>query len=572
MKTLHIADLFCGAGGTSSGAIEAAEALGYKPSLTAVNHWAIAVETHTKNHPEARHLCTGIDDINPRDLYKPGELGVLWASPECTHHSIARGGKPINEQSRATAWCVVRWADALLPPVILVENVPEFITWGPIDSKGRPMKSRKGELFHAWVNNLKALGYRVDWRVLCAADYGDPTTRRRLFIQAVRGRRKTLWPEPSHAPIAEEDLLGRRKPWRTAREIIDWDLKGQSIYERKKPLSEKTMARIMEGLKKYGLKSFIVPGKNENPKGQKPRSHSLDRPLPAVTASGHLDLVEPFLIDVAHGNRVGEVNPNNRRTSSVESPLGTIPCSNRFGIAVVDPFLVEIRGSTETQIENSAHSVEKPMRAVTTKDHTGLAEPFLVKLRNTNNAADIDKPCPAVTSGGTHLALAEPYLVQVNHQGGDRTRSVEKPLPTVAGNRGEFALLEPALLPQQSCGLLRPVSEPAPTISTSGAVALVEPFLVKYYGTALSQSVDDPLDAVTTKERHALVRPSIVIDGEKYLIDIRFRMLQPHELAGAQGFPKGYLFAGNKTEQVKQIGNAVPRNLARAIVHAVLNQ
>jgi DNA (cytosine-5)-methyltransferase 1 len=238
-KALKIADLFSGAGGTSTGAVEAIRALGYEAQLTAINHWDVAIATHSKNHPNARHLCTSIDDINPRHLFKEGELEILWASPECTHHSTARGGKPINDQSRATAWCVIRWAEALRPNIILVENVPEFETWGPIGSNNRPLKSKKGEIFRSWVANLEAIGYRVNWQILQAADYGDPTTRRRLFVQAVRGRKKIVWPNPMYAPAEESDLLGTRKAWRTARDhVIDWSLPGKSIFERKRPLSD----------------------------------------------------------------------------------------------------------------------------------------------------------------------------------------------------------------------------------------------------------------------------------------------------------------------------------------------
>lgn len=184
-KTYTIADLFCGAGGTSTGAVEAAKEAGYKVELTAINHWPIAVATHTTNHPDARHLCTSIDDVDPRKLYKMGGLDLLWASPECTHHSRARGGKPMNDQSRATGHCVTRWAEALMPPVILVENVPEFLDWGPIGTNGKPLVSRKGTTFRAWVQMLESLGYSVEWRILCAADFGDATTRQRLFVQAV---------------------------------------------------------------------------------------------------------------------------------------------------------------------------------------------------------------------------------------------------------------------------------------------------------------------------------------------------------------------------------------------------
>ncbi len=525
-RTIKAADLFCGAGGTSTGLVEACDELGFKSELTAINHWDVAVATHTKNHPSSRHLCASLDSINPRDLYGEGELDVLWASPECTHHSIARGGKPINDQSRATAWCVVRWAEALRPTIILVENVKEFLSWGPIGSDGRPLKSKKGEVFRSWVKNLEAIGYRVEWRILCAADFGDPTTRERLFIYAVRGKRKVVWPEPSHGPEASTDMFGSRKRWVPARDIIDWAIEGQSIFTRKKPLADKTLNRIRIGLEKFGLKPFTVHMEHQG------SVRDLGKPLPTITT--------------AKGGAMA------------------------------------------------------------------LANPFLVKFRGTNDAADVDKPAPAVTATGTHLGLAEPYLIQVNHGNGKdrdgdsrRVRETGKPLPTVAGNRGEWALCEPFIMGQQSCSAPRSAKEPLPTVATAGAIslvqpfvcsaggpevgaipvdkplntvltrdhmALVEPYLIHYYGSSDAHSVDTPLSTVTTNDRFGLVMPHVEIDGEKYLLDIRFRMLKAHELAAAQGFPKSYQFTGNTTQVVKQIGNAVPKNLAKALVRAALTQ
>jgi DNA (cytosine-5)-methyltransferase 1 len=491
-KTVKIADLFCGAGGTSTGACEAVEALGYRPMLTAINHWPVAVETHTRNHPDARHFCASLDALNPRDLFAPGELDLLWASPECTHHSVARGGKPINEQSRATAWCVIRWADALMPPTILVENVPEFVGWGGLTLDGRPMKSKKGATFAAWVGALESLGYRVEWKVLCAANYGDPTTRRRLFVQAVRGRRKIVWPDPTHAAAGEGDLLGGRKPWVAAKQIIDWDIPGESIYERKRPLKPKTMARIMDGLQRFGLRPFIQTMEHGG------SVRDADRPLPTITTAkgGAFGLTEPYLIHVAHHGK--------RKARSVEQPLPTV--AGKGGtIALAHPYLIEMRGTCEAQCRASARSIGEPLGTV--------------------------------TAGGVH-----------------------------------HGLVEPCLLPQQSCGVLRPVSEPAPTVSTAGAIALVEPFLVEYYGNGRAQSVNEPLGTATTRDRFGLARPQVVVDGNRYVLDIRFRMLQAHELAAAQGFPRDYQFSGTKTQAIKQIGNAVPRHLARALVLAAVSQ
>jgi DNA (cytosine-5)-methyltransferase 1 len=526
----HIADLFCGAGGTSAGAVEAIAAMGKKPIVTAVNHWNVAIATHTANHPEARHLCTGIDSINPRELFKENELDMLWASPECTHHSVARGGKPINDQSRATAWCVVRWAEALRPPVILIENVPEFATWGPIGSNNRPLASRRGETFRAWLAALESLGYKTDYRLLCAADYGDPTTRTRLFIQAVRGRRKIVWPEATHSK--EGDMFATRR-WVAARECIDWDLEGGSIYERKKPLSDKTLARIEAGLRKFGLKGFIVPQNSSN------KARGVDSPVPTLTTTSRgVGLVEPFIVAWDHTS--GGAGSG---ISGIGDPISTVVTKARHGLA--EPFLVELRGTGKKQVEGSAKS--------------------------------LDQPCSAVTTSGAHHALIEPFLVKTANgisRGSEasRTKSLESPMPTVCGNRGDLALIEPHLLPQQSDGRLRPVSEPAPTVATAGAIALVEPFLVSFYGNGQPHDISDPAPTVTCKDRFGLVRPIVEVDGNRYLLDIRFRMLQPHELALAQGFPKEYRFTGNKTDQVKQIGNAVPRRLARAIVGAVTTQ
>ena len=457
-RTLQIADLFCGAGGTSTGALEAVRLSGNSAELTAINHWTRAVETHSMNHPGARHLCASLDSLNPKDLFKEGQLDFLLASPECTHHSIARGGRPMNDQSRATAWCVVRWAEALLPKVIVVENVREFQAWGPIGSDGRPLASRKGDLFMAWVRALEAIGYKVSWRVLCAADFGAPTTRERLFVQAVLGRRRVIWPDPTHAQSGCEDMLSTRKPWVAAREVIDWSVQSPSIFTRKKPLSANTMKRIECGLRKYGLQPFLASWDHTS-----------------ASSSGS--------------------------TRGADEPLTTITTKARYGVC--EPFLVQLRGTADRQLEHSAR--------------------------------DLDSPVPTISAGGTHSGLVQPFL-----------------------------------LPQQSGGRLRPVSEPAPTVATSGAIGLVEPFLVKFYGTGGAASLGVPMDTITCKDRFGLVQPIVMVKGEPHTLDIRFRMLQPHELSKAQSFPAGYRFSGNREEQVKQVGNAVPPALAQAIVRAHL--
>lgn len=497
-KTINAADLFCGAGGTSQGLLMAANELDADLSLVAVNHWNIAIDTHSVNHPYAKHCCTGIDSIDPRKLVPGGRLDVLCASPECTHHSVARGGKPMSDQSRSTAWHILRFAEALYIKAIVIENVPEFESWGPLGANGRPLKSKRGQLFASFVASLRAAGYRVERRVLNCADYGDPTTRRRLFILARRDGRAIHWPEPTHIPAAEIEcghlFTEHRKPWRAAREIIDWSTPSQSIFERKKPLAPKTLRRIEVGLKRF---------------------------------------------------------------CGLDVDLGRCMAEN--------------------------------------------LRPFLVIMRGTGTAASIDEPAPTVTAGGQHIALVQPFLAQWDQQsGGDKVRGVDGPMPTVV-TKANTGVVEPFLLGQQSCAAPRGMDDPVPTIATAGAVSLtepfimphsrkhdqpqsidrplrtvtatssdlslVQPFLIAYYGTQNMSETADPLPTVTTKERFGLVE---VKQAERYQLDIRFRMLQPRELARAQGFPDTYQFTGNREDVVKQIGNAVPPHTAKALLMEVL--
>lgn len=373
MRSIKAADLFCGAGGTSTGLLQACEASGRKLELVAVNHWERAVETHAANHPAAQHHCQSLHDLDPVKAVPGRKLDLLVASPECTHHSVARGGKPMSDQSRSSAWCILRWCTALRVDRVLIENVPEFETWGPIGASGRPLASKRGETFRAFVQSLRSLGYAVSWRVLNAANYGAATSRRRLFIQAVRGRRAAAWPDTTHeqSPAADPGLFGSLPRWRGAREVIDWTFPSQSIFGRKRPLSENTLRRIEAGLQK-------------------------------------------------------------------------------FGGAAAEPFLVLLRGTDRAQVAGSARD-------------------------------------------------------------------------------------------------------------------LVEPFVVPFYANGQADSTGDPLRTVTTRDRFGLAEPR---DGVKH--DILFRMLQPHELAAAMGFPAGYKITGNRGEQVRQIGNAVEVNQSRALCSAML--
>lgn len=494
---IRAADLFAGAGGASTGLRLACQQLGAPLDLVAVNHWPIAVETHSRNHPEVRHFCAPVESLDPRVAVPGGKLDLLIAAPECTHHSTARGGKPINDQSRASAWHILRWLELLRVDAVLIENVPEFRTWGPLGAHGRPLKSKKGVIFEQFLKALEGYGFTVEYRILNAADYGEATTRRRLFIQA-RRKGGVTWPEPTHSRSGAKSLLRGTRHWRAAREVIDWTIQGESIFSRKKPLAPTTMRRIVEGLKRFGgpeLQPFIVAFYSEK-QGESARGRSLNEPLPTITGSP------------------------------------------RFGVA--QPFLVPFKSERDGQ-RTRVHSV--------------------------------DDPVPTVTAGATGFGLVEPFVVELSGTGPDNlprsARSVDAPLGTIRASGTHHALVEPFLLGQHGGATARPVSEPAPTVTTDGAIALIEPYLTQYYGSGsglLPRSVQEPMPTVTAKDRFALVEPRL--NGQT--LDIRFRMLRPHELAAAMGFPADYAFAGTKTDQVKQIGNAISVRTMAALCRDIL--
>lgn len=372
MKTLQAADLFCGAGGTSTGLLAAAKSLGLTVDLLAVNHWDVAIATHTTNHPGARHLCADLESIDPLKVAPGGRLNLLVASPACTHHSRARGGKPMSDQQRASAWHILRWAEALYIDNILIENVREWQEWGPLGVNGRPLKSKRGELFQQFLRSVRALGYNVDYRLLNAADYGDATSRTRLFVQARRGGRRIQWPEPTHSARSEQPRMFETATWRPAREIIDWTIPSQSIYSRKRPLAPNTMRRIYAGLQKFSGRLFVIGqqscaaprGVNDPiPTAAAAGAISLIEPLATMTTSGtNFGLPPPFLVQY-HSERVGEP----ARVASVDQPLPTQTTENRFGLA--EPFLVSYYGTGTPQ------SVDAPLATLTTRDRLGLATP-----------------------------------------------------------------------------------------------------------------------------------------------------------------------------------------------------
>lgn len=545
------ADLFCGAGGTSEGLTRACVRAGKKLRLIAVNHWQLAIDTHEKNHPEARHVCAALEGLNPRDLIPSGRLKILVASPECTNHSVARGGRPINDQSRASAWLVLKWLQELYVENVLIENVKEFREWGPLGADGRPLKSKRGDLFRQFIATLRSLGYEVEWRILNAANYGDPTTRERLFVLARRGRKRAItWPAQTHARADKVGtLFGALKPWRPAREIIDWSLPGTSIFARKKPLAMNTLKRILAGMEKFNWpEPFIVVLR------QHMNARSVDEPLPTITAGGsHLGLCEPFM--VAAGGPEGK----GRHAQSINDPLSTVLAENHTGM--VRPFIMTAHHGDSGS--RPVRSMSEPIPTVTGSNDHALVEPLIVKFdhQGTNGARarSVDSPLPTVTTKNG-LAVVEGEAFILPQFGESAAKSISEPLGAVTTTSRGIGLAQPLIVEMRNGKAANLIDAPLSTVATSGAHhGLAEPFIDKYYGSGVAADIGEPLDTVTAKARFGLCQVGDAV------YDIRFRMLRPRELARAQGFPDWYEFPKQSAAATKLIGNAVPTNLAEAL-------
>lgn len=469
LRKLKMADLFCGAGGTSTGAERALAALGLEMDLLCVNHWDTAIETHRLNHPKARHYCQDLNAVRPAEAVPGGMLDILTASPTCTFHSRARGGKPVSDQQRMDPWHVITWLTELRVKRLILENVPEFRDWGPVDHRiGKPIKARKGEYFRNWLRAIGDLGFVLDHRILNCADYGDATTRQRFFLIARSDGRSLEWPEPTHA--RNPGLLAHLKKWRAAREIIDWDLKGRSIFNRKKPLSANTLARIWAGAVKFGWSEpYLVMLRNHM------TAQGLDLPVPSITAGGtHYALAQPILV---------------RQDMTGAKTLG-------------------------------ARGAEDPLYTVTTNGGIGVAEPIILPQSNHAPARSIDDPVPGIVTIA-RVAVVEPMLVTVGHgnmvrekdPNWRRSHSLNVPVGGITAGGIQHALVEPFLLSRQGGGAPRSVDEPTPSQVAKHSHILVEqsaPLISPYYGTGSGEtcaSVETPLPTVTTKGRFGMVCP-----------------------------------------------------------------
>lgn len=389
---MKIIDSFAGGGGASQGIFQA---LGRHPDI-AINHDSEAIAMHEANHPSTKHYCKSVYDISPEELAEPGEVGLMWASPDCTHFSKAKGGKPRKKEIRDLAHVVVDYARVLRPKVIILENVEEFKTWGPLDSEGQPIKSRAGETFHSWLADLRALGYEIEWRELRACDYGAPTIRKRLFVIARCDGKPIVWPKPTHGQ--------GRKPYRPASEIIDWSIPCPSIFDRKKPLADATLRRIARGIVRYVLDTkepFIVKvnhGYNQF------RGQSIHDPLQTNTSKNGFGLVMPTLIQTGYGERPGQ----QPRIPGLEKPIGTIVSSGKH--ALVSAFLAKHYGGPNGA-QNNGVSLNDPTGTVTSQDHHALIAAHLTHFYGSGSGqGDPRNPMKTVSAGGLHAGLVAALL------------------------------------------------------------------------------------------------------------------------------------------------------------------
>lgn len=534
-----VGDMFAGAGGTGTGCELAMLELGLSPELLAINHWDLALQVHRKNHPNARHFPSNVFRFDPKAAVPSGKLDFLMASPTCSTFSRAKGGRPISwdqRYGRMTPRQVERWCRELKPEVLLVENVPEFVQWGPLmraldkkgeqlrDEEGRPLwkpnPKHKAKLFRAWIKRLERMGYRCEWRILNCANYGDATTRKRFFLIGRKDKQPIVWPEETHAPADEIDtryLFGRVKlPHRAAREVILWEIKGRSIFDRKNPLAAKTLIRIYRGICKFEWPPvFIVKlrlymeslgievpdvlvrlGDSARPLLVRSGMHKSNAlcvrdaatdPLATVTTDGGIGVLEAGLV----------VLRNHADMRSISEPLpATCAGGSHLGLAEGAFLLPQHFGA-------AARSTGKPLPPLVTVNRTAVVEPFTMANRTGNAPKPIDMPIPpVVTSGG--VGLVEPFTFPTN-QGKKRARGldpVKKPLGTIV-TKDMRALVAPFVLSQGAGGAPREVSEPIPAAPTRGAHSLIAP----YYGTGEPKSVEEPLSTATTKARFGLVVP-----------------------------------------------------------------
>ena len=602
-----IVDNFAGGGGASTG-IEIATG---RLVALAVNHDPAAILMHRTNHPYTEHFQASVWDIDPKAVCRGRPVGLAWFSPDCKHFSKAKGAALVDRKIRGLAWITLRWAATVRPRVIILENVEEFQTWGPV-RKGKPVKKLAGTTFRKFIDQLTELGYTVEYRELIAADYGAPTSRKRFYLVARCDGKPIVWPKPTHSKTGADGL----PKWRSAAEIIDWSLPCPSVFASKaeimeryglkavRPLAKNTMRRIIRGVDKFTIRSgkpFIVPTGYGERKGQAPRVHDIDAPVPTVVGTGKENLCRPLLAPVT------VTNTSNSVGGTVGAPVHTVTTAGNQ--MLVTPFLAECNHSGGGHIA----PVTDAHKTITAKHTGGIVAPALIQYHTEQTehvrASGLGMPINTVDAsnryGLTCANLVEYYT-------GGRPLDVQDPLHTVTSHDREAVVA--AHIAKYYGGVVgEKVGEPLPTVTAIDHNAVCAAHVVKFKGGEVGTQPTEPLPTQTSSGVFAVCRAHLAkmrsgddlghwpeirallneycgyalaeddvllleIGGALYYIaDIGLRMLSPRELYNAMGFPPDYIidrdYMGNeykKSAQVARCGNAVCPPVASALVRANL--
>lgn len=546
-----IIDNFAGGGGTSTG-LEAAFG---RPVDIAINHDPEAIAMHRINHPDTKHYCESVWDINPKDVTRNQPVGLVWLSPDCKHFSKAKGSVPVEKRIRGLAWVALKWASDCRPRMIMLENVEEFKTWGPLNADGKPCKDSKGKTFKSFINALRVQGYDVEYRELRACDYGTPTIRKRFFLIARRDGLPIVWPTPTHGdPKSIEVKKSKLLPWITAAECIDWSIPTPSIFDTAEQIKDK-----------YGIRAI------------RPLAQNTCKRIAAGVMRYVVNNPSPFIVKSNHTASYY----NCFRGQQLSEPLQTV--TQVPGFALVTPYVTKLKGT------NLGHAVSESVHTITAGgNHFGLVAPLLVKFRFNSQGIDITQPMPTITAGsfikrpggaGHALGVCAPVLSECANTSSPRCMPTDEPLRTICAQikGGHHALIAPFIAKNYTGVIGSDITEPLHTVTATDHNSLVSAFLTAYYGNEKNgQSAKDPIRTIVSKERFGLV----TVEGVDYkIVDIGFRMLQPRELFRAQGFNDDYIIDKGidehgqtikltKTAQTRMVGNSVCPPLAQALVMA----
>lgn len=583
-------DLFCGAGGTSTG-VEKARIFGRKCAkvVACVNHDKNAIASHASNHPDAMHFTEDIRtlELSPlkTHLHKcrkehPEAAVVLWASLECTNFSKAKGGQARNPDSRTLAEHLFRYIEAIEPDYIMIENVEEFMSWGEVDENGKPISMDKGKSYQRWVRNVKRYGYDFSHRILNAADFGAYTSRKRFFGIFAKKGLPIVFPSPTHAKKAENTLFGSRQKWKAVKDVLDFSDEGTSIFTRKKPLSEKTYERVYAGLVRFGSGSdekerWMLKYNSINGKTGKHVPPGVDEPCPTVSCQGRLGVVQThFLSKYYSGHPMSKNIPvdspahtikckdnhslvsakflaayysNGENVSGIDRPCPTVPTKDRFNY-VTPQFLCSFN------FGDAGKDINAPCPTLLTKDRYSLVSPFLANYYSGGGQhSSPEVPCPAVTIVPKQRLVSPVFIDQ--QFGQSKPSRTDQPLGCVTANRKWHYLMNPQFAPSSGCGIDNPC------FTLIAKMDKKPPYLV------VTETGDIAIEVYETDS--PMVRKIKEFMAAHGIVDIKMRMLKIVELKRIMGFPEDYVLVGTQADQKKFIGNAVEVNMARVLCEAL---